>query len=266
LIKFENEKQNTIVPWKRSKSLNLDALALNSLKQQNFDPASIPDNGKFVALRRIENTEWGGVDEEVTQTLHPENLRIALMASMLFNLDVAGVDMISSDISQPWYVNGAIINEVNYAPLLGGGHISRSHLDRYVSQLIPNQGRIPIVAFVGGVDAMKSAQNFLQSKHAKGQKMVLTSADSTIDENGHELHMPLKGLNARTNALLIQKTTQALIVVVQTNEILLTPFCLDKIDDLYEIDNHIVDVNDETKLISEKQIYDVFEILRNLKK
>ena len=44
--------------------------------------ASIPDPGTWVALRRIESTDWGGVDEEVTALIHPDNLKAALMATV----------------------------------------------------------------------------------------------------------------------------------------------------------------------------------------
>ena len=87
--------------------------------------ASIPDPGTWVALRRIESTDWGGVDEEVTALIHPDNLKAALMATELFGLDMAGIDIISTDISRPWFETGAVINEVNFAPLLGGAEISR---------------------------------------------------------------------------------------------------------------------------------------------
>ena len=63
----------------------------------------------------------GGIDEEVTDRVNPENLRIALEATKLFRLEVAGVDIISPDIAKPWYENNAIINEFNFAPLLGEG-------------------------------------------------------------------------------------------------------------------------------------------------
>jgi hypothetical protein len=55
-------------------------------------------------------------------------LRAALEATSLLSLNVAGVDMISLDIRVPWHANDAVINEVNYSPLLGGAEIRGSTL------------------------------------------------------------------------------------------------------------------------------------------
>jgi hypothetical protein len=49
-------------------------------------------------------------------SLHPVNLAAALAAAEAFRLEVAGVDMISTDISVPWTENGAAINAVNGGP------------------------------------------------------------------------------------------------------------------------------------------------------
>ena len=42
--------------------------------------SSFGQSADFVALRRIESNAWGGVDEDVTDAIHPENLRVALAA------------------------------------------------------------------------------------------------------------------------------------------------------------------------------------------
>jgi cyanophycin synthetase len=117
---LENER----APWLREPAYPRDDLTLQALRQQGLDWASVPAAGRRVHLRDIESTQWGGWDEEVSHQLHPDNLAIALHAAQLLGLSVAGVDVISSDITQPWHQNGAIINEVNHAPLLGGGEIS----------------------------------------------------------------------------------------------------------------------------------------------
>jgi hypothetical protein len=61
----------------------------------------VPESGKFIALRRIETTAWKGVEEEVTHTIHPDNVSAAITASKIFQLEVAGV---GTDISLPWHL------------------------------------------------------------------------------------------------------------------------------------------------------------------
>jgi acyl-coenzyme A synthetase/AMP-(fatty) acid ligase/D-alanine-D-alanine ligase-like ATP-grasp enzyme len=119
------QKQRRVPPWRRSEIQPLDALAHAAMAAAGYTGASVPTEGAWVPLRPIESTAWGGVDEEVTGLIHPENLRMALAAADLFGLHVAGIDIISPDIARPWHENGAVINEVNFSPLLGAA-ISRS--------------------------------------------------------------------------------------------------------------------------------------------
>ena len=84
---------------------------LKALGRQGLQIDAVPAVVQFVALRRIETTAWGGVYEDVTVTNHPENLRAALAASALCGLEVAGVDMISCDITE---------RVMDHLPTLGG--------------------------------------------------------------------------------------------------------------------------------------------------
>src|SRR5690606_24429942 len=101
---------------------------------------SVPAAGAWAWLRRIESTEWGGVDEDFSTTLHPDNAAIAIRAAELFGLDIAGVDIISTDITRPWHENGAIINEVNSSPLLGASLSSLNSMPAVLARLVPCNG------------------------------------------------------------------------------------------------------------------------------
>ena len=128
LVDKSCESDRRLPPSKRSHLQPIDELALTELVRQGLQIDAVPQAGLFVPLLRIESTAWGGVFEDVTSTIHPENLRAALAASSLCGLEVAGVDMISCDITVPWHANGAVINEVNFAPALGTSVISRLHV------------------------------------------------------------------------------------------------------------------------------------------
>ena len=155
-MEAECELQSRLPPWKRSGIQPLDDMAVQMLSRQRWTVDSVPEKQTFVALRRIETTAWGGVDEDVTSTLHPDNVKVAVDASKLFGLEVAGIDIVSPNITQPWHSNGAIINEVNFAPLLGGAEISRSKIPRFLETLIKDDGRIPIHVYIGGSEVLRS--------------------------------------------------------------------------------------------------------------
>jgi cyanophycin synthetase len=213
LVSAECERQQQRAPWLSSGIQPLDAIALGQLLRQGWAPEGIPAAGQFVALRRIETTAWGGVDEEVTHTIHPDNVAAAIRATRLFGLEVAGVDFMSPDMTQPWHANGAVINEINYAPLLGGGEISRKHIPDYLSLILKDKGRIPIQLCVGGEEAWEQARAQWTSWRECGMAAYLTNENQTWDGQGQAFTMVTKSLKSRVQGLLLNLDVCALVVV-----------------------------------------------------
>lgn len=229
-----------VPPWKRAPVPTLDNLALMSLAQQGLQVGSVPQTGQFVALRRIESTGFGGVDEDVTATIHPENLRVALAAAELCGLDTAGVDLISSDITSAWHTNGAVINEVNFAPLLGEGVISRKHVQTFVTRLLNGDGRIPVEVYVGNEAAVAAARQRVHTLHQTGLATALTSHDWTEAPDGQAWHLTAQGLHARIRALVLSLNVDALVVVVQTDELLDRDLPLEGVDAVHLVDGALI--------------------------
>jgi cyanophycin synthetase len=209
LVDAEVAEQNKKPPFSRSEIKPIDDLALKAFELLGLSAKSIPDKGVMVPLRRIESTEWGGVDEEVSDVIHPENVDIALEAAKLFGLQVAGIDIISPEITKPWHANGAIINEVNFAPLFGGAEISRSHIPKFFAEFIEGDGKIPIEVF----DTEKAALMFQKEQAARGKRCYITTEDRTINELGKEFVMPLKDLRQRIRALIFRSDVNAIAIV-----------------------------------------------------
>jgi cyanophycin synthetase len=225
LLEQAQTRNNEQPPWLRDAPLPLDAATLQALKAQGLDGSSVPASGQRIHLRDIESTQWGGWDEEVTDHLHPDNLAMALQAAQLLGLSVAGVDVISSDITVPWHQNGAIINEVNHAPLLGGGEISRRYIPEFLRGLMQGDGRIPIEVFVGGAQALQMAMDRMAELALTQSGIYLTSHDSTccsneIGQAPEPVHLTCQGLTARVKALLMDRKVAVLLVVAPTREAL----------------------------------------------
>lgn len=232
LITLGNEAEEKKAPWRRKEPYPRDAEAIQALKMAGYTLESIPPHGEWVDLREIESTQWGGRDEEVSSKIHPDNIEIAIRAAALFELDVAGVDIISSDITTPWHQNGAIINEINFSPLLGGGEISRSHIPDFLRTLIIGNGKIPIEAFVGDDRAIAAALKRQKELQDRGIICFVTSDTQTYNEQ--QLSMPLEGfgLNYRAKALIHHKQVEALLIVIVNDEILWDEFILGSFNDL----------------------------------
>lgn len=237
LVAREVETQRRLPPWVRSPIQPIDALALAAMGAAGFTASCVPDAGARVPLRRIESTEWGGVDEEVTERVHPENLRVALAASALFGLDVAGIDIISPDIGRPWHENGAIVNEVNFAPLLGGAEISRRHLAQFLDRLLQGDGRIPVEVFVGGESAFRAAAARWRSLRFGGVGAVLTNGTETFSASGEAWPMPLRGVYQVARALTLSPRVSALVVVIAADEFARLGLPLEAVDAVTKVED-----------------------------
>uniref|UniRef100_Q3ARY0 Acyl-CoA synthetases (AMP-forming)/AMP-acid ligases II-like protein n=1 Tax=Chlorobium chlorochromatii (strain CaD3) TaxID=340177 RepID=Q3ARY0_CHLCH len=241
LIILANQKNEKLPPWKRTEYFPSDNDASIAIKNAGFIFDDIVEDGRLVPLRKIESAQWGGYDEDVTHTIHPDNIAIALRAAELFGLQVAGIDIISPDITKPWYANGAIINEVNFAPLYGGGEIARSTISEFLDDLIDGDGRIPITVLVGDDNALKQAKKLQEEAIKRNKNVYISTHNQTFNQHQNEVIITFNSLFQRTKALLMNQEVEALILVVQTDEWLRTGLPIDTIDNLIMINKNIQD-------------------------
>ena len=230
LVEAELRAQQRLPPWMRSRIRPLDDLGLAALAAAGLETSNVPAAGMRIALRRMESTAWGGVDEEVSSAVHPENLRIALAATRLLGLEIAGIDLITPDIGRPWHENGAIINEVNHSPQLGGGEISRSHIPELLDRLLPEHGRIPIEIFVGGEAAWTAASLRWQQLLADGLNAYLSSATLTLSPSGEHHHLPWNGSYRRARALALSAEVDAMVLAVPAREFACSELPFESVD------------------------------------
>lgn len=200
--------QSEKAPWNRSEIKPMDAEALLSLRLAGFSRDSVPSAGTRVPLRRIESTQNGGIDEDVTESAHPENIALAVRAATMLGIEIAGVDIISPEISRPWYENGAVINEVNFAPLLGGAEISRSYLPTFFSRLIEGNGRIPVEVY----DHQATAREALFRNRENGLRCFFVSEQQTLDDCLVDIHLCCASLSDKVIALLCRSDVDAIVV------------------------------------------------------
>ncbi len=91
------------------------------LAQYGYDLKSIPPKDKVIRIYGR-----GGIYENATEKVHPENIELCRSACQVMGLKFAGVDFMSPDASVPYHKNGALINEINSFP----------HLDMYEQIII----------------------------------------------------------------------------------------------------------------------------------
>ena len=77
---------------------------------------TVPAAGEEVWLRPTANLSTGGTSIDRTEEMHPDNVTACEMAADAVGLDIAGIDVMTADISVPFRENGAVIIEVNAGP------------------------------------------------------------------------------------------------------------------------------------------------------
>lgn len=98
---------------------------------------SIPDPGFRVILNAKTGYEFGGDTTRIPLVaVHPENLRMFQRAWRGLHLVMGGIDFISQDIAQPYYSNGAAINEVNAHPNIFEHFLADQHEDLHEAETI----------------------------------------------------------------------------------------------------------------------------------
>jgi cyanophycin synthetase len=166
--------------------IKLDEPALLVLNQQNLTIASIPAHNQKIYLRTNSNLSTGGTAIDVTDDVHPSNIRLAELAAQILALDVAGIDMVCKDISRPLEEQGGVVIEVNAAPGL------RMHLapaegeprdvgTPIIKMLYPDDkpSRIPIIA-ITGTNGKTTVTRLVSHMYETARWVVgMTSTDGT---------------------------------------------------------------------------------------
>jgi len=86
------------------------------LAKRGLSLDGVPPAGEPVFLRATANLSTGGTSIDRTDEMHPDNVTACEMAAGAVGLDIAGIDVLTPDISVPFRENGAVIIEVNAAP------------------------------------------------------------------------------------------------------------------------------------------------------
>jgi cyanophycin synthetase len=136
--------------------LPLEALTEAYLARTGRTLESVPAEGEIVFLRATANISTGGTAIDRTDEIHPVNRALCELAAGAVGLDVAGLDVLTPDISVPFRENGAVIIEVNASP----GIRMHTHPDNGIPRDVPGaildmiyppgaETTIPVIAVTG---------------------------------------------------------------------------------------------------------------------
>jgi cyanophycin synthetase len=134
-----------------NKPVDVDETVLVRLAQQGVEPTTV-----LPPERRVLVKQNGSHGPDVTDQVHPAMAVAAVRAARAVGLDIAGIDLVATDISLPPDAQGAKICEVNAGPQLLVHSNPATGPVRPVGAAIVAElfgpgadGRIPVVAIMG---------------------------------------------------------------------------------------------------------------------
>ncbi|ELR96277.1 cyanophycin synthetase [Gloeocapsa sp. PCC 73106] len=136
--------------------IRIDKTSLDVLKRQQYNLSTVLAKGEIAYLRATANLSTGGSAIDRTDDIHPENVWIAQRAAKAISLDIAGIDIVTPDISKPLRELDGVIVEVNAAPgfrmhVAPSQGLPRNVAAAVLDMLFPSScpTRIPILAITG---------------------------------------------------------------------------------------------------------------------
>ncbi|MCX8145101.1 MAG: cyanophycin synthetase [Azovibrio sp.] len=159
--------------------IGLDSAARLEIQRQGYTPEDVPAEGKEVVIQRI-----GNLAIDCTDEVHPDTARAVVLAARVVGLDIAGVDLVAKDISQPLAAQGGAIVEVNAGPgllmhLKPAQGQPRPVGEAIVELLFPQgeSGRIPVVGITGARGKTRTARLLTHFLDLSGQYIGLACSD-----------------------------------------------------------------------------------------
>ncbi len=174
----------------------LTAITINDLTKTiiagaGYTVDSVLKEGERLILKDTANLSTGGTAEDVTDIVHPANVSMAERISKIIDLDICGIDVMTSDISQPLSDTGGAVLEVNAGPgfrmhLAPTTGLPRNVAAPVVDKLFPQKGdtgRIPIVAITGTNGKTTTSRLIAHIAKMNGQRVGYTTSDGVYIQN-----------------------------------------------------------------------------------
>ena len=171
--------------------ITINNLTKTILAAKGYTEDSVPKKDEIVVLKDTANLSTGGTAEDVTDIVHPSNVSMAERISKIIDLDICGIDIMTTDISKPLEETDGAVLEVNAGPgfrmhLAPTTGLPRNVAAPVVDKLFPEQGntgRIPIVAITGTNGKTTTSRLIAHMAKMKGYRVGYTTSDGVYIQN-----------------------------------------------------------------------------------
>jgi len=211
--------------------LSLTEPALIELNKQGLDPKSIPSKGRIVVINRT-----GDLTTDCTELVHPETAEQAILAARVVGLDIAGLDVLATEISVPLADQRGAVVEVNAGPSLSP-HVSPLYGkpqkvgDAIMELLFPNgqHGHLRIIGIVKSHLSGMLVEQFAEQLRLRNVDFGMVS-HGQAGFNGRVVDTGCVTDESRVIALLCNPILSAIIVHVDLHQSALQGLCAPRLD------------------------------------
>lgn len=170
--------------------ITVNELTKTIIKDAGYTLESIIPKGERLILKDTANLSTGGTAEDVTDILHPANIAMAERISKIIDLDICGIDVMTTDITKPLSETGGAVLEVNAGPgfrmhLAPTSGLPRNVAAPVIDKLFPkgNTGRIPIISITGTNGKTTTTRLIAHIVKMNGYRVGYTTSDGVYIQN-----------------------------------------------------------------------------------
>ncbi len=170
--------------------IDVDGQTERLIKAKEYTLETVLKKDEILYLKTTANISTGGTAIDRTDEVHPENVFLFERIAQIIGLDIAGVDVVAPNVSEPLAENGGGIIEVNAAPgfrmhLSPSEGIGRNVAEYVIDMLFPpgTPSRIPIFAITGTNGKTTTTRLIAHILKGTGCTVGFTTTDGTYIQN-----------------------------------------------------------------------------------